>query len=168
MRMNLRLLGLTAALSLSGCLCSGPPSGECSGTWGGVTFDKLQVDPASKVTIVRKTTCTGTDLKRYDISWGESKVGLNLSFLTGGPTILGEVSHVLPPAVDRFLTFSVTPGTPPPSGELKLGIVGVQGRRTGTLSLSSGTEALTCSFEVPYVAEGPRLSCGGSGGSDFD
>ncbi len=164
MGMNVRLLGLTALLALAGCMYNGPPSGECTGTWGGATFDKAQIDPGSLVTIVRKTTCAGTSLKRYDIGWGGSKLGLNLSFTSGGPTILGEVSYPVPPTT--FATFSLTPAAPAPAGTLTLGIVGVQGRRTGTLSLQSGSEAVTCKFEVPSVSEGAILSCGGGGDSD--
>ena len=169
MTMHLRLLAFTCALSFSGCLCSAPPSGDCTGTWGGQTFDKLEVDPSSTMVIVNKKTCAETTtLKRYDISWGGSQVAVKLTFDHGGPTILGGTTYTVPPAVGPFLTFSVTPEVPAPVGALELGIQGIQGRRTGTLTLNDGNELLTCKFEVPYQTEGPRLSCAGSGGSDFD
>ncbi len=164
--MYVRLVALMASLSFSGCLCSAPPSGECTGTWGGQTFDKAVVDPSSTVVIVNKKTCAETtQLKRYDVSWGGSKVGFKLTFTSGGPTILGGTTTAVPPPVGPFLTFSVTPEVPSPTGELKLGIKGL-GRRTGTLTLSNATESLSCSFDMDYQTEGARISCGGS--SDFD
>lgn len=162
-----RLLILMAALSFSGCLCAGPPAGECTGTWGGVKFDRARIDPSSRVVIVNKTTCTGLDLKRYEISWAESKLQLNLSFTSSGPTVLtGEVTFPVPPVASTFLTFAVTPSVADATGELKLGRNGLEAR-TGRLSLSSGSESLICSFDVHTEPEGPKLKCS-SGSSDFD
>jgi hypothetical protein len=169
MTMNLRLMGLLAVLPLSACQCGAPPSGECTGTWGGQTFDKAQLDLTSKVVIVNKKTCAETtEIKRYDISWGDAKVALKLTYNSGGPSILVGKTYTLPPAAGHFLTFAVTPNPPEPTGALTLGIQGIQGRRTGTLDLSSGTESLKCTFDVHYETEGARISCGGSGDADSD
>ena len=164
--MRLRLVVCVVVLSAAGCLCSGPPTGECTGTWGGATYEKALVDMASKVVIVRATTCGAASLKRYEISWKERSLVMSAT-LFNGPSILAKTTDVLPPdAGSRFVTFSITPDPPVPTGTIELGITGIQGRRTGTLSLSSATESLTCTFEVPYESEGQRLSCGGSGDSD--
>lgn len=163
--MTYRLLACVLVVSVSGCLCSGPPTGECSGTWAGVTYDKAQVDMASRVVIVRRTVCGAPELKRYEVSWKDRSLVLNAS-LFGGPTVFAEETHAVgPDAGTLFESFSFTPDPPTASGTLALGITGVQGRRTGTLAISSGTDALTCSFQVPYETEGVRISCG-SGDSD--
>ena len=163
--MTYRLLACVVVVTVSGCLCSGPPTGECTGTWGGVTYDKAQVDLASRVVIVRRTVCGAAELKRYEVSWKERSLVMNATTFAG-PTIFGEETYAVGPDAGSALeTFSFTPDPPTASGTLTLGITGVQGRRTGTLSVTSGAESLTCSFQVPYETEGQRISCG-SGDSD--
>lgn len=167
--MNVRLFALTAALSFSGCLCAGPPVGECNGTWGGVTYNKVQIDPNSRVVVVAKPSCVGKELKRYEIAWGEPRLALNASTF-GGPALLtGEQTFAVPPQTGQFVSFSVTPvELPAATGELKLGLNGFEAR-TGKLTLTSATESLICSFDVHTVNEGIPPKCGGSsGGGDGD
>lgn len=151
---------------MTGCLCSGPATGVCNGTWGGVTISDAGVDAESRVVIERSGVCGVSDLNKYDISWQVDAVQLALSYRTGGPSILASQTYDLL-APTGLETFSLTPTTPTLAGTLELAIEGVQGRRTGTLKAVSGTDSLECTFNVAYDTIGPRASCG-SGGSDFD
>ncbi len=163
-----RFFLLLVALS-SSCLCAAPPQGECSGTWGGMTFDQAPLDKASKVVITRKTTCAGNDLKRYQLFWSQSKLKLDFSYQYPGPAILLPITIAFPKQANPLLSFELTPQPEATSGELKLSITGLEGRRTGTLALNAPAESLSCTFDVPYEVEGASISCGsGGGGFDFD
>lgn len=159
--MRLGLL-LIAALALSGCRCGRRTEGSCSGKWGELTLEQALLDKTSRMVIVKRTACTDTDLKLYELSWGAGQLTSTFSFKGGGPTVLGTSSYTLPPA--SFISFTVTPNPRPPTGTLELGIEGLAGDRTGTLVLRNGGDEMTCTFKVSYETEGNSPRCGGSGG----
>jgi len=167
-----RLLIPLAAVALAACDCSGggPPAGVCNGTWAGRTFSDAGIDPGSRVVIEKTQVCGLQDIKRYELAWEQSKLALNFSFRTGGPTSLSPVEYVLPPdaGVTPFETYSLVPEVPGYTGKVRLTIVGLRGRRGTTLDLSAGSEQLSCTFDVPYVTEGRSVCPSGGGGGDGD
>lgn len=161
-----RLLLLFATLSVSGCLCSGPPKGECTGTWGGVTYDKVQIDLESKLVMEASGSCLVPDLHRYELSWKQKELALTFATRGGGPSSLSPRDIAVPVADGTLESFSLRPDVAGATGNIHLVIVGIQGRRAGSLNLTAGSEKLDCEFEVPYEKQGTNPYCGGSGDGD--
>lgn len=158
------LLLMLLTSSLAGCRCAPLDEGTCNGTWGGTTLNDAPLDPASRMVIVRRTSCLSEDTHVYALSWSNGAVTSNFSLRSNQPTVLTEKDYSLPPT--GFITFSVTPEPPMPEGTLTLGVRGLEGDRTGTLHLKNATEEMTCTFGVSSETEGNRISCGGSGDGD--
>lgn len=159
----------TVVLTLSAVGCGSPPSGTCNGVWGAERFESAALDATSSVTVIRPATCAEAERTVYAISWGGKRAQLNASYRVGGPTTLAEKTYEIPlPAVHTFESFEVQPSTPEPKGTLTLGITGIESRRTGTLTLSSGTDSVVCNFGLDPVIEGRSPRCGSGGDADFD
>lgn len=132
-----------------------------------MSYADAGLDSSSRFAIQRTQVCTLPDVKFYSLSWGGGALSTEFSFRSGGPTSLSPIDYPLPgnPALD---TFSLTPPIPDGgSGTLRLTILGIGGRRGGTLELSAGAEQLSCSFDVPYGTEGQKV-CASGGGGDGD
>ncbi|GEM_PF-3427316 len=164
--MGMRWLMLTAAMSLSGCLCAGPPVGECNGTWGGETFDHVQLDLDSKVIVVAKPVCGSLDLNQYRIGWGGSKVRFDLDTTRAPSILLGELVWPVPIPVENVASQNLIP-TGAIDGEVRLGKNGLEAK-TGKITLKNGTDTLVCSFDVHTEPKGIQPKCSSSGGHDFD
>lgn len=165
--MGMRWLMLTAAMSLSGCFCAGPPTGECNGTWGGVTYKNELVDLDSKVIVVAKPTCKGQDLKQYRIGWGGSKARFEVDTFQAPSILLGEVVWAVPIPEGTVVSHNIVP-TGATSGEIRLGIHGLEAK-TGKVTLKNGSDELVCSFDVHTEQVGIQPKCSSSSsGHDFD
>src|SRR5688500_3777858 len=96
MRLTAKLSSVLLVLVLGGCQCGGPPTGECTGVLGGVTFTETTIDPDSRYVTVYPKTCSESSLKKYDVSWGKGTASLAFSFTSSGPSVLSEKTHSLP------------------------------------------------------------------------
>ncbi len=164
-----RLLIAIAVATLAACDCSGgPPKGVCNGTWNGVSYADAGLDETSRFALQRTQICTLPDVKFYSLSWGGGALTTEFSFRSGGPTSLSPASYPLPPS-SALETWSLSPTIPDGgSGTLRLTILGISGRRGGTLELSAGAEQLSCAFDVPYDTEGQKVCASSGGGGDGD
>ena len=162
-----RFLLAVVVATFAGCDCSGgPPVGVCNGTWAGRSYADAGLDESSRLVIEYTQVCTLPDLKRYELSWGGGNLGLDFSMRTGAPTSLFPVEYTLPPP-SNFETYALTPDVDGGTGTLRLTILGLRGRRGGTLELTAGAEQLSCVFEVPYTRGGVKV-CASSGSGDGD
>lgn len=161
------LLGLWM---LCGCT-GGPPQGECNGTWGGLSLAQSAIDPWSKYVTIYPATCAESAAKSYAVSWGNNAVNLVFLYRGSGPSILGDTVLTVPPPTTLVEGFQLTPTGADAKGTITLNISGLLGRRTGTVSLTRGTDQLSCTFDLGLETAGDRPRCGGGssgGGVDFD
>jgi len=140
--------------------CSGPPSGEATGTLLGQPID-LAIDEDSDFYLLRKATCTSLDQSIFSLRYGAKTLTVNFQ-IDGGPSVFADRTYDIPSATATSLVwFGVAPVPPELAGAtLTVRISGLLGRRAGEFQLVFVDGGIIDgTFDMPFEGRGDRPHC---------